>query len=89
MSKVQLGKEIGVSGQFLGLVEDGRANLVYRSLRKLRDISGHSTDFILYGLDDESIKETRECLKEFSDEEVINAIEVLKNIGIYIKKSGK
>ena len=27
MSKVQLGKEIGVSGQFLGLVEDGKGNL--------------------------------------------------------------
>ena len=89
LNKSQMALELGISPQFLGLVEDGRANLVYRSLRKLRDISWHSTDFILYGLDDESIKETRECLKEFSDEEVINAIEVLKNIGIYIKKSGK
>lgn len=88
LNKSQMAIELGISPQFLGLVEDGRANLVYRSLKKLRDVSGHSTDYILYGLDDESIQETRECLKEFTDEEVIHAIEILKNIGLYIKKSG-
>ena len=46
LNKSQMALELGISPQFLGLVEDGRANLVYRSLRKLRDISGHSTDFI-------------------------------------------
>ena len=32
MNKTQLAKEIGVSGQFLGLVEDGKGNLVYKSI---------------------------------------------------------
>ena len=36
MNKTQLAKEIGISGQFLGLVEDGKGNLVYRSIKKLR-----------------------------------------------------
>ena len=48
MNKTQLAKEIGVSSQFLGLVEEGRGNLVYRSIKKLRDISGHSADYILF-----------------------------------------
>ena len=39
MNKTQLAKEIGISSQFLGLVEEGRGNLMYRSIRKLRDLS--------------------------------------------------
>ena len=48
MSKTKLGKAIGISGQFLGLVEDGRSNLTYRSIKKLKDLSGHSSDYILF-----------------------------------------
>ena len=34
LKKTQLGKKIGVSSQFLGLVEDGKANLVYKSIKQ-------------------------------------------------------
>ena len=46
MNKTQLSKEIGVSGQFLGLVEEGKGNLVYKSIKRLKDLSGHSADYI-------------------------------------------
>ena len=85
MNKTQLAKEIGVSGQFLGLVEDGKGNLVYRSIKKLRDLSGHSADYILYGLDDNIINETKICLEKFSDTEIINSLEIIKNITLLIK----
>ena len=39
MKKSELGKEIGVSGQFLGLVEEGKGNLVYKSIKKLKYLS--------------------------------------------------
>ena len=39
MKKTELGREIGVSGQFLGLVEEGKGNLVYKSIRKLKYLS--------------------------------------------------
>lgn len=39
MKKTELGKEIGVSGQFLGLVEEGKGNLVYKSIKKLKYLS--------------------------------------------------
>ena len=55
MNKTQLAKEIGVSAQFLGLVEDGKGNLFYKSIKKLRDLSGYSADYILYGSDDNII----------------------------------
>ena len=86
MNKTQLAKEIGVSSQFLGLVEDGRGNLVYRSIKKLRDLSGHSADYILYGLDDSIISKTKKLLDLYSDEEITHAISILNDIAIFIKK---
>ena len=85
MNKTQLAKEIGISSQFLGLVEEGKGNLVYRSIRKLRDLSGHSADYILYGLDDTIINKTKELLKVYSDEEIEKAMNIIKDISIFIK----
>lgn len=79
MPKTKLAKEIGVSGQFLGLVEDGKGNLVYRSIKKLRDLSGHSADYILYGLDDTVIIKTKFLLEQYDEEKIIKGIEILKN----------
>lgn len=84
MTKAQLAKEIGVSGQFLGLVEEGKGNLVYSSIRKLRDLSGHSSDYILFGLDDTVIQETKELIANHSEEEIFAALEIIKNLSIFI-----
>lgn len=85
MNKTQLAKEIGISSQFLGLVEEGRGNLMYRSIRKLRDLSRHSADYILYGLDDNVIDKTRELLSTYSNEEIEKAIGIIHDIAIFIK----
>ena len=87
MNKTQLGEAIGISGQFLGLVEEGRGNLTYRSVKKLRDLSGHSSDYILYGLDDNMIEETKSYLENYTEQEIMQAIEIIKNITLFIKKS--
>ncbi len=84
MPKTQLAKEIGVSGQFLGLVEDGKGNLVYKSIRKLRDLSGHSADYILYGLDDTILDRTKLLLKDYNENQIINGIKILKNLASFI-----
>ena len=85
MNKTQLAKEIGISGQFLGLVEDGKGNLVYRSIKKLRHLSGHSADYILSGLDDDAINETKELLNNYSDSQIVDAINIIKSIALSIK----
>lgn len=85
MNKTQLGKLIGVSGQFLGLVEDGRGNLVYPNLKKLVKISGHSADYILFGLDDTLIENTKKLLDNYTDEQIIKSIELIKKISIFMK----
>ena len=86
LNKTELGKKIGVSSQFLGLVEEGKGNLVYRSIKKLKLLSGHSADYILYGVDDEVIDETREFMNQYSDKEIIQAMKAIKEIALFMKK---
>ena len=86
LNKTELGKKIGVSSQFLGLVEEGKGNLVYRSIKKLKLLSGHSADYILYGVDDEVIDETREFMNKYSDKEIIQAMKAIKEIALFMKK---
>ena len=85
MNKTQLAKEIGVSSQFLGLVENGKGNLVYKSLKKLRNLSGHSSDYILFGIDDNAISRTKKILAQYSETEIIEVMKLLNNIAIFIK----
>ena len=71
MNKTQLAKEIGVSSQFLGLVEEGKGNLAYNSLKRLRNISG--TDNIVleaqYITDSSfNITEKSKIVLKFSDD---------------------
>jgi transcriptional regulator with XRE-family HTH domain len=85
LNKSQLAKLLGISSQFLGLVEEGKGNLVYRSIKSLKDISGHSSDYILFGLDDSIIRETNELLQKYDEKQIKSALKILKNIGIFIK----
>ena len=85
MNKTQLAKEIGVSSQFLGLVENGKGNLVYKSLKKLRNLSGHSSDYILFGIDDNSISKTKKVLEQYSEIEISQAMKFLNDIAVFIK----
>ncbi len=85
MNKTQLAKAIGISSQFLGLVEDGKGNLVYKSLKKLIDISGHSADYILYGLDDNNINKAKELLQDYTEEEIIESLNFIKHFILLIR----
>lgn len=87
MTKTQLATEIGTSGQFLGTVEEGKGKLAFRCIKKLMEISGHSADYILYGLDDNIIGDTKKILKKYNEDEIIKAMNVLKDIAIFIKEN--
>ena len=88
LNKTDLAKKIGISSQFLGLVEKGRGNLTYKSVRLLRDLSGHSADYILYGLDDEVLSTTRKLLVKYSQEDIISALRILGDLSFLLKDSG-
>lgn len=80
LNKTDLAKQIGISSQFLGLVEDGKGNLSYRSIKLLREVSGHSADFILYGLDDHVLDKTKIYLQRYEEKELIGALDMLKEL---------
>jgi len=86
LNKTQLARKIGTSSQFLGFVEEGKGNLVYYSLRKLREVSGHSADYILFGLDDTCISKTKKLLKNYTEEDIIEALNIVENLTSLIKK---
>ena len=85
MTKDALGKEMGLTGQFLGVVESGKSTLTYEKLKILCDISGYTSDYILFGKDSNLVTDTKENLKKYTDEEIEAACEMLKNISIFIK----
>lgn len=87
LNKTELSKEIGVSSQFLGLVEEGKGNLMYRSVRKLKQLSGHSADFILYGVDDEVLHRTSQLMNQYSDQEIIQAMNTITDIALFMKQN--
>lgn len=85
LRKTDLAPKLGISAQFLGLVEKGKANLNYNSLKLLRDLSNHSADFILYGLDDSILFETKKYLDAFTEHELLDALETIKVLSIYLR----
>lgn len=50
LSRAQLGKLIGISGQHLGLVERGARGLSVNSIVKICNTTGASADYILFGI---------------------------------------
>ena len=86
LTKEALGKRIGVTGQFLGVVEKGKSSMSYDKLKKLCDISGYSADYILFGKSQKSLNEAKELLNEFSEKQIYAACEVIKNMANIVNK---
>ena len=80
LNKTYLANQIGVSSQFLGLVEEGKSNLTFRSIKLLRNLSGHSADYIIFGLDDTVIDKTQIYLQRYTENELIGALDMLKEL---------
>lgn len=85
MSKEAFAKEIGITGQYLGLVERGINYLSVEKLKVLCDFTSTSADYILFGKNPNIIKETKAMLTEFSDEQLSCACESLKDLALFIK----
>lgn len=86
LTKEAFAKCVGISGQYLGLIERG---INYPSIEKLKAIcefTNKSADYILFGKDYNMISTAKNMLTEFSDEQIIAACESLKNVALIIKK---
>lgn len=84
-SKEKLGRKLGVTGQFISVVEKGESSLAYDKLEILCNISGYSSDFILFGKDNSEEINTKKLLKQYNEEQIQEACKIISKIAVFIK----
>lgn len=85
LSKEALAKQLGVSGQYLGIIERGGSFFSIDKLKKLCDITNLSADYILFGKESSFSDTVKNSLSDFSDEEIKAGCEALNKLAIMIK----
>ena len=87
LSKQSFASLLGISGQYLGMVERGKGSLSFEKLQVLCNLTGFSADYILFGKDSNLPLKAKDALKEYSDEQIQAGCEALKNLAIILKNS--
>lgn len=85
MTKEDFAKSIGISGQYLGIVERGGSCLSVEKLKSLCDLTNLSADYILFGKDKDLVNKTKKILSEFSDTQIEKGCKTLKELALFIK----
>lgn len=85
MTKEEFAKLLGISGQFLGLVEHGKNYLSIENLKKLCEITNFSADYLLFGKNTNLIDETQKVLSDFSEKEIESGCYTLQKLAILLK----
>lgn len=86
MTKESLAKELGISGQYLGLVEHGKNYLSIEKLKILCDLTNLSADYILFGRDTNVVNSTRNVLSDLTEEQIEVGCDMLKKLALFIKE---
>ncbi|MBQ3409159.1 MAG: helix-turn-helix transcriptional regulator [Clostridia bacterium] len=86
MTKEDLAKLLGISGQYLGMVEHGKSYLSVEKLKILCDFTNLSSDFILFGKDYNLPNNTKNILSEFTEEQLKAGCDTLQKLALLIKK---
>ena len=87
MSKEDFAKLLGVTGQYVGILEKGKSYLSIDKLKKLCEISNLSSDYILFGIDTSLQEKTKKALSNYTDKQLIAACETLSKLALFIKYS--
>ncbi len=85
MTKEDFAKAIGISGQYLGIVERGGSCLSVEKLKSLCDLTNLSADYILFGKDNNLIDTTKQKISNFSDIQIEVGCNALKDLALFIK----
>ena len=85
LTKEALGRKMGVTGQFLGVVESGKSSISYDKLKKLCDISGYSADYILFGKNADFFSKAKEQISQFDKDQIEEACEIIQKLAIFMK----
>ena len=84
MTKESFANKMGISGQYLGLIEHGKNYLSIEKLKVLCDFTNLSADYILFGKDKNIINDTKDVLSKFSQEQIEVGCDILKKLAILI-----
>ena len=85
LTKEKFANILGLSGQYLGMVERGRGSLTYDKLEKLCKLSGLSADYILFGIDSSLTSDIKDELSQYTDEQITAGCDCLKDLAILLK----
>lgn len=85
LSKEKLAKQLGVSGQYLGMVEHGKGCLSIEKIEKLCEITDLSADYILFGKDYSIPASAQKALNEYSEEQIKSGCELLEKFAMFMK----
>lgn len=85
MTKQKMADLLGISGQYLGMIERGEGTLSVDKLKILCDMTGLSADYILFGKDFNSTLNLSKKLSGYSDEETKLGCATLENLALFLK----
>lgn len=85
MTKQKMADLLGISGQYLGMIERGEGTLSVDKLKILCDMTGLSADYILFGKDFNSTLNLSKKLSGYSDEEIKLGCATLENLALFLK----
>jgi len=89
LSKAQFGKMIGISGQYVGMIEKGRNSISVKLIVKICDATGVSADYILFGsIDSNQDIAASASLHGLSNEQIEIALDIIKKVAQFINTDG-
>lgn len=87
LTKEAFAKSLGISGQYLGIVERGGSCLSVEKLKTLCDLTGLTSDYILFGKEENIVDTTKEALAEFTSDQIQTGCDLLKKLAVIIKNN--
>ena len=85
LSKIDLAQKLGISGQYLGMIENGKGSLSVDKLKILCDTAHVTADYVLFGRDFLLPSEAQKALSKYSSEQIIAAFEIAQELITFMR----
>ena len=85
LSKQELASMLDISGQYLGMIEKGEGSLSFEKLQILCNVTGLTSDYILFGQDPALPLEVRKALSNYSDAQISSGCKTLEKFALFLK----